>query len=184
MMSIAEAEELVAGIPARRAAHSRRVAETAAGIAARWSAPADEARIAGLLHDYCRDWSADELLAAAERSGLRTTPLECARPRQLLHGAVAARELVVYDLPAGVLEAIAVHTTGAAGMGPVARCVYVADFCEPGREIPVAAEVRELAERSLDEALALTSRLTLEHLIASRRALAQGTVDLYNELHG
>lgn len=183
-MTIAEAEALLAGIPERRAAHCRRVAETAAAFAPRWSAPVDEVRLAGLLHDYCRDWSGDEILAAARRHGLRPSALEEARPRQLLHGAVAALELAGHDLSPAVLEAIATHTAGAAGLGPVARCVYLADFCEPGREFAGAAEVRGLAMRSLEGALAMAAQRSLYDLVASGRPLAQGTVDLYNELHG
>jgi predicted HD superfamily hydrolase involved in NAD metabolism len=183
-MTVAEAEALLAEIPERRAAHCRRVADTAAGFAPRWSAPVDEVRLAGLLHDYCRDWSGDEILAAAQRQGMRPGPLETARPRQLLHGPVAAGELAARELPPAVLEAIATHTAGAAGMGPVARCVYLADFCEPGREFAAAAEVRLLAEQSLENALASAVRLTLRDLVESGRPVAQGTIDLYNELHG
>ncbi|MGO8684442.1 MAG: bis(5'-nucleosyl)-tetraphosphatase (symmetrical) YqeK [Thermoleophilia bacterium] len=182
-MTITEAEALLADIPERRVAHCRRVADLAAEFAPRWQAAADEARLAGLLHDLCRDWNPSELLADAQRLGIKPSPLERAHPRQLLHGPVASGELAGRDLPPTVLAAIASHTAGAAGMGPVARCVYLADFCEPGREFAAAARARELAATSLDEALAFAVRSTLEDLIAHDRGLAQGTVDLYNEIH-
>ena len=184
MMTLAEAEALVATIPERRAAHCRRVADTAAGFAPRWPVAPDKVRLAGLLHDFCRDWSDAKIMAAIKLRGLKPSPLELANPAKLLHGPVAAGELVDRDLPPDVLEAISIHTSGGAGMSPVARCVYLADFCEPGRTFADATTVRELAATSLDEALELSVRLRLQNLLSRGRTLTQGAVDLYNEIHG
>jgi len=183
MMTLAEAEALIAAIPERRAAHCRRVGDLAASFAARWPAAADEARLAGTLHDFCRDWNADKIMAAVARLDLKPSPLELARPSQLLHGPVAAGEFADRDLPTDVLEAISIHTSGAAGMSPVARCVYLADFCEPGRTFEGAATVRELAATSLYEALDLSLRLRLQNLLSRGQTLLPGSVDLYNEIH-
>ena len=183
MMTLAEAEALVTTIPERRAAHCRRVGDTAAGFAPRWPVAPDKVRLAGLLHDFCRDWSDARIMAAAKLQGLEPSPLELANPAKLLHGPVAAGELADRDLPSDVLEAISIHTCGGAGMSPLARCVYLADFCEPGREYADATAVRELAATSLDEALGLSVRLRLQNLLSRGRTLMQGTVDLYNETH-
>ena len=183
MMTLAEAEALLATIPERRAAHCRRVGDTAAGFAPRWPVAPDKVRLAGLLHDFCRDWSDARIMAAIKLQGLKPSPLELANPAKLLHGPVAAGELADRDLPPDVLEGISIHTSGGAGMSPVARCVYLADFCEPGRTFAGAAEVRDLAATSLDEALELSVRLRLQNLLSRGRTLTQGAVDLYNEIH-
>ena len=42
-------------------------------------------------------------------------------------------------------QAIARHTIGGAGMTVLEKCLYLADFCEPGRDFPGVDEVRALA---------------------------------------
>ncbi|HJW75848.1 MAG TPA: HD domain-containing protein, partial [Thermoleophilia bacterium] len=71
MTLCAEAERLIEErLSPRLLAHSRGVAEVAAELAVRWGADAEEARLAGLLHDYCRGLSHEETLAQAEAAGL------------------------------------------------------------------------------------------------------------------
>ena len=170
-MDIAQAESLVGRrVSARLLAHSLRVADTAADLARRWSGDETDAHLAGLLHDLCREWSAEELLRAAQNHSLKVGRIERRYPVQLLHGPVAAAELVREGLGASALAAIALHTVGGPGMDVVARSVYVADFCEPGRRFAGAAAVRSLALRSLDEAVAATVRMTMQYLVDKRTA--------------
>ncbi len=181
----AAAEAFAAGrMSPRRQEHARRVAALAAEYAARFGAPAAEALTAGLLHDLCRDMSGAELIAAAGERGVPVGPCERQKPVALLHAPVAAAELAAAGWPEPVTRAIALHTVGAAGMTVLEKCLYLADFCEPGRAFDGLAEVRALAERSLDDAVAAAVRLTLVELIEKRRGVAGGAVDLYNELHG
>jgi predicted HD superfamily hydrolase involved in NAD metabolism len=185
VIEIAQAERLIEqAVSARLLAHSRRVAEAAADLARRWSGDPNDAYLAGLLHDLCRAWSAEELLRAAQHSSLTVGEVERRYPVELLHGPVAAAELAGEGLSASAQTAIALHTVGGPGMDVVARCVYVADFCEPGRRFAGAAVVRSVAARSLDEAVATTVRMTLQHLLDRHRVLAPATVALYNECHG
>jgi len=181
----ARAEGLIErGVSARVLAHCRRVADMAAGLARRWGGDENDAHLAGLLHDLCRAWSPEELLRAAQHYCLTVGELERRYPVELLHGPVAAAELAGEGLSASTLAAIAAHTVGASGMDVVARCVYVADFSEPARRFAGAAVVRSLASRSLDEAVATTVRMTMQHLLEKGRRLAPATVALYNECHG
>jgi len=185
VIDIAQADRLIEqGVSARLLAHSRRVANMAGDLARRWGGDEDDAHLAGLLHDLCRAWSAEELLRAAQHCSLPVGELEHRYPVQLLHGPVAAAELAGEGLSASALAAIALHTVGGPSMDVVARCVYVADFCEPGRRFAGAAVVRSVAARSLDEAVATTVRMTLQHLLDRHRVLAPATVALYNECHG
>jgi predicted HD superfamily hydrolase involved in NAD metabolism len=181
----AEAQALAAGRLGRgRLEHSRRVAELAAHYAGLHGASPDEARAAGWLHDVCRDLSADEALAAAGRLGVSVGPLERGHPVGLLHGPVAAAELRALGLDERVAAAVALHTVGGAGMDVLAKCLYLADFCEPDRDFDGLGEVRRLAESSLDAALAAAARLTLLDLISRGRGVHPGALDLYNESHG
>lgn len=184
MIGPAEAEARLARMSAKRAAHSRRVAELCAGLAARHGADPGAARLAGLLHDACRDWPAEDLLAAAARHGIPVGALERAQPVALLHGPVAAAELAAAGLPSPVARAVALHTVGAAGMTTLEKCLYVADFCEPGRDFPGVDTVRRLAQVSLDDAVAEAARMSLAAVVAKGRGIALGGVELYNEVHG
>jgi HD superfamily phosphohydrolase YqeK len=68
-------------------------------------------------------------------------------------------------------------------MSVLERCLYLADLCEPGRDLEGLEEVRALARTSLDDALAAAVRHSMLHLVQRRRAIMPETLDLYNELH-
>jgi len=178
------AESLIATrLSEKRRAHCHRVAATAADLARRWGADPEAAELAGLLHDYCRELTPEQMLAAARVHGIEVGPVEATRPRQILHGPVAAAELAGKGLPPGVVQAIALHTVGAAGMSRLDKCVYLADYLEPGRDFPGVQEVRALAETSLDTAVAEASRRTLLDLIGQGRGVVPAALAMYNESH-
>lgn len=165
----------------RRLGHSRRVAELCAHYAGLYGAPPDEAQVVGWLHDVWRDATPAEILRAAERYGVPVGALERAHPVGLLHAPVAAAELRAAGLPERLARAIRLHTVGAAGMGVLDKCLYLADFCEPERAFDGLDEVRRLGEASLDDAVAAAARLTLLDVILRERGVHPGALDLYNE---
>jgi predicted HD superfamily hydrolase involved in NAD metabolism len=179
-----EAERLIAArLSERRRAHSHRVAAEAVVLAARFGASVEAAELAGLLHDYCRELSDEETLGAAARYGITVGPVEARRPRHILHGPVAAAELAEAGLQPDVARAIALHTVGGAGMTVLDRCVYLADFLEPGRDFSGVQEVRALALTSLDDAVAAATRITLLDLIERGRGVVPEALAMYNESH-
>jgi len=131
----AEAQALAADrLGRRRLEHSRRVAELAATYAGRFGASSDEALVAGWLHDLCRDLPETELFARAARLGVPVGAVERGHPIGLLHAPVAAAELRASGFEDRVARAVELHTVGGAGMDALAKCLYLADFCEPGRD--------------------------------------------------
>ena len=184
MIDRAQADLLIVErLSERRREHSRRVATAAAELARRFGAAPEAAAVAGLLHDYCRDLSDAETLAAAARYGIEVGAVEARRPKKVLHGPVAAAELAAAGLDADIAAAIARHTTGGPGMTVLEKCLYLADFCEPGREFPGLDEVRALAGVSLDAAVAAAARISLLDLIARGRGVVPDALALYNETH-
>lgn len=179
------AETLIrASVSAALARHCLGVAETAASLARRWGADEQLAFVAGALHDYCRERTAEEVLTAARNQGIDVGPIEEQCPVQLLHGPVAAAELARFDVEAAALRAIAVHTVGCAGMSVLDKCVFVADSCERGRSFAGVDEIRKLSTESLDGAVALAVARSIVHVITKGRPLAVASVQLYNEVHG
>jgi len=183
-MGPAEAEHLIAArLSERRRAHAHRVAEEAVALARRFGASPEEAELAGLLHDYCRELSDEETVAACVRHGIPVGPVEARRPKHILHGPVAAAELAGMGVPAPVTQAIARHTTGGPGMTVLEKCVYLGDFLEPGRDFSGVQEVRTLALTSLDDAVAAAVRITLLDLIGRGRGVVPAALEMYNESH-
>jgi predicted HD superfamily hydrolase involved in NAD metabolism len=180
----AAAEALIEGrLSPRRRDHAHRVAAEAVLLAERFGAPRDKAEIAGLLHDYCRELPDEETLAVAERHGIPVGPVEARRPRKILHGPVAAAELLELGLDPEIARAIRLHTVGGAGMTALDKCVYLADYVEPGRDFPGIGEVRKLAGTSLDLAVGAAARLTLLDIIRRGRGVVPDALALYNETH-
>jgi predicted HD superfamily hydrolase involved in NAD metabolism len=159
------------------------VAAEAVVLAERFGAPPDKAEIAGLLHDYCRELPDDETLAAAARHGIAVGPVEARRPKKILHGPVAAAELLELGLDPEVAAAIRLHTVGDGGMTVLEKCLYLADYLEPGRDFPGIDDVRALAQTSLDAAVGAAARLSLLDIIRKGRGVVPGALRLYNATH-
>lgn len=178
------AEALKARLSPEAFAHSERVAETAASLATIYAADPEEARLAGLLHDWDRERDRGEILEAAKDAGISVTSTDVAKPR-LLHAETGAASLVeeLPGLPDSVLSAVARHTLGDVEMSDLDRIVYIADMIEPGRDFPGVDDLREaVGSVSLNALFALCYRHTLLYLIEEGRPIHPRTVDVWNAL--
>jgi len=163
-------------------AHSERVAATAAWLAGFYGVDAEDARVAGLLHDWHRDTEGAELERRAGECGVPVTEADLAVP-YLLHGPVAAVELArdVPGLSDDILDAVATHTYGGADMTPLAMVVYIADVIEPDREHKGVKGLREDAgDVALDELFASAYAASVRHVVKTRRHIHPVTVATWN----
>ncbi|MFP4345342.1 MAG: HD domain-containing protein [Anaerolineales bacterium] len=166
--------------------HSRRVALTAAELAARLGVPTEPCVRASWLHDVgvvVPEGERETLLGAL---GIEILPEERAFPL-ILHQKVSA--LLAHSFfeieDEAVLGAVGCHTTLRAGATPVDKVLFLADklaWDRPGSP-PYAAEIRAHLERSLDAAVCAF----LAYLWERRATL--GTVHpwfvaAYGECHG
>lgn len=170
-------------VTGERLAHTYRVLEFARRLGEIHGADDGQVAVAALMHDYAKPLRPDDLLREAERLGLAVHPVERAEPH-LLHGPVAAGLLAEQGLVTDpdVLRAIATHTTGRAGMGLLEKILYVADYAEPGRRFPGAAEVRALAEQDLDRALLAALDNSLVYLVGQGWLIHPASVEARNWL--
>ena len=103
-----------------------------------------------------------------------------------LHGPVAAalagKRYGIEDPE--ILEAVRVHTTGSAGMGPVARAVFLADKLDPtkDRRYPFNSEVREVAATDLNCAIRLFLDGDISGHVGGGRVVHPASVAFRNEL--
>ena len=161
-----------------RFTHSLSVARTSAALAAFYGLDGVRAEEAGLLHDCAKCLSLGEMQKAARKHGLTDDPGFLESP-SLLHsvvGAWVARKKYGMEDPE-ILEAIAYHNTGCAGMSRLAMCVCLADFIEPNREpFPGLEEVRRLSGISLEKALLLSLEEVADHVSSKGRKLHPRTL--------
>jgi nicotinate-nucleotide adenylyltransferase len=172
------------GLSAELEAHCRATALQAERLARRWGAAPDDAFVAGLLHDVCRELGADEVLSTARRHGLTIDALEEEYPVQLLHARVAAAEATEAGFAAPVAEAICRHTLGGPRMTVLDECLFVADATAPGRTWKGVDEVRRQAMMSLDAAALTLVARDIDRLRARGREPHPLMLALYEEKRG
>jgi HD superfamily phosphohydrolase YqeK len=162
--------------------HMSRVAGLLGAWADALSVPAADRvrwRAAGYLHDSLRDAPVEELRALVPEpfGGLSG---------RLLHGPAAAarlREDGVDDEP--LLLAITWHTTGHPDLDRLGRCLYIADFIEPGRRHEPArlAGMRERMPADEDVVLRDVLQMRIAHLLREQRPLRSETAAFWNAVN-
>ena len=172
----------------KRLAHSVNVAKVARRLAKTYGADPDKARLAGILHDWDKGLSNEELRDRAQDLGVEVDPMVVSDMPWLLHGPTAAVALKREYPQFGddVFQAIARHTSGAADMTPLDCIIYIADIIEPNRtfgDMEGIERLRGLAgELSLDELYFQAFKYTLEFLISTDRVLYPATINTWNIL--
>jgi nicotinate-nucleotide adenylyltransferase len=171
--------ELVGVLSPERLGHTRRVAKTAIRLAIRHRISTDAAWLAGLAHDWAREWPAHLILGFLQGHGVVLAPEELEKPI-LAHGKVAVvllRQHFGVSDPA-IAEAIEHHTLGQAGMGYLARIIFVADYIEPGRSF-TSPKFRRRVRQSC---LSCMVRLVIQHNQERHGDLHSETKGLYDEV--
>ena len=183
-MTIKQMKALLKGrLQNKRYDHCIQVMETAAHLAKIHGVDKDAAEIAGLLHDYAKNMSPEELRQVARELEVELDPVVC-RHMMLAHGPIGAA-MVQRDLGISepeILDAIRYHTYGRVGMGPLEKIIYLADFIEPGRKFKGAEELRKTALDNLDKAVLMALESSLLHLVGSDRLMHPNTLLARNEL--
>lgn len=166
----------------RRFKHVLGVEETAIALAEQFGESPEKASIAALTHDYAKERSDDEFQLAIERGNYANKTELLKYGNAIWHGLVGAefvaRELNISDEE--ILNAIRLHTTGAAEMTLLDKIIYVADYIEPGRSFPGVEDARVIALRDLDQAVAFETKHTLAHLIEAENPVYPKTIETYN----
>ncbi len=150
-----------------RLVHTKGVILTALKIAKIRKVDLKKTAMAALLHDCAkyldyRDYKGFELKEDVPESVIH----------QFLGGYVAKNILGISDYE--IIEAITYHTSGKAGMGELAKIIYVADMIEPSRNYDGAEELRKAVFTDFDSGFYLCLKRTVEFL-------NEGKKDIYNE---
>jgi nicotinate-nucleotide adenylyltransferase len=165
--------------------HSRNVAVMTADLCRIFGLDGMAGYLAGICHDIAKPLTGDEMISLAEKDGMAISKLERKKP-SLLHGragAVMLRER--YGIPGReILDAVMYHTVCGAGMGPLAKALYIADKIEFSRE-GVDPALRDFAPYAEDGTPAALDRLfgkilneTAAWLRSREIDLSEGTLSL------
>ncbi|MGI6270517.1 MAG: bis(5'-nucleosyl)-tetraphosphatase (symmetrical) YqeK [Candidatus Howiella sp.] len=182
-MTDAEYKRLLkARLKPERYAHSLAVAAQAVHLAEKYGADREKAYLAGLLHDICKNDSAESLLQTMDRFGILLSNLEKSAPK-LWHAMAGAAllqgELGIADRE--VLDAVRYHTTARAGMSLLEKIIYLADYTSADRDYPGAKDMRRTVDRSLEAGMEIALIFTITDLAEEHRAIHPDTVEAYNQ---
>ncbi|MDR2433306.1 MAG: nicotinate (nicotinamide) nucleotide adenylyltransferase [Treponema sp.] len=164
--------------------HSRNTALLAWDLCRRFGLDPALGYLAGIAHDLGKSLDEETLLAMAKSDGRAVSKLEKKKPA-LLHGRAAAillrERFSIHNRD--VLEAVALHTEGAAGMGPLAKVVYIADKVEVSREkIDPALRRMCYANEDLDRILFAVLNQTVSWLRSKKLELSEETFRLLEKM--
>ncbi len=183
MIEATDAIQIVKGrLSEHRFQHSLNVAQLAAEMAVSFGVDSEKAFLVGILHDYAKDLTADELLLVAEDNGLIDNEVERQAP-DLLHAPVGAllleKELGIKD--SEVLEAVRAHTLGSLNMSILDKIIFLADMIEPDRNAyPDLERLRQLSRCNLDGAMLLGLESTIRYCLDFQKILHPRTVTVRN----
>ena len=158
-----------------RKTHTEGVRKTAIKLAEKYGADPKKAETAALFHDMYRGVPVNTLNYYIKHLELDSRYIDNAN---LAHGKIAAmvmeRDFDIKDQD--IINAVAYHTTGRAGMSTLEKVVYLADAIEPSRNYPGVDDLRKEAEKDLDKACLMSLTSTAEFVRASGKYLDNDTV--------
>ncbi len=163
--------------------HSLNVADSAKELALRYGADADKAYTAGLLHDVMKNASPEEQLGVLSEAGIELMPVE--RENKKLWHAMAGAAYVKFVMgidDRDIIRAVRYHTTGRAGMSPLERVVYLADYISADRNYNGVEDMRRLCKSDSDEAILYALTFGIPDLVSKGRVIHPDSIDLYNEV--
>lgn len=165
----------------RRFKHSMEVARVAKEMAIHFGVDEDKAYVTGLLHDYAKGISGEDLVKIAHANNLIEEQMDLEIP-DLLHAPVGAwllrNELGIDDEE--MLKAVVAHTTGALEMSELDKIIYLADMIEPGRDYPGLERLKCTALRDLDRGMLMGLESTIRYCLEQGRLLHPRTIEVRN----
>ena len=161
--------------------HCLRVEQTAIQLAKLNHEDVEKAAVAGLIHDYAKERSAEEFKRVIIAKKMDPDLLNWGN--FIWHGEVGAEiiqdELKITDEE--ILNAVRRHTIGAVQMTTLDNIVYVADYVEPERDFPGANYAREVAFADLDDGVRYETQHTLQYLLENNQKIYPAAILTYNQ---
>ncbi len=163
--------------------HSLCVADEAYRLAIKYGADADNAYIAGLLHDITKNFSCEEHLKLIDDFGIMLSDVEL-RSTKLWHAITGAAyvERILNISNKSIISAIRYHTTAKEDMTLFEKIIYLADFTSLDRVYPDVDIMRMLVNTDLHKAMAYSLGYTIKDLVKKESAIHPDTFLAYNQI--
>lgn len=150
----------------KRLNHILGVASLAKSLAKKYGLDETKAYVAGLLHDYYKYESIDEMKGIiADEEIIK----KFEKAPQIYHAyasSVAAKMLFNID-DEEILNGIKYHVYGRIGMSMFEKIIVLSDYCEDSREYATCKEVRQVLDSgNFDLAMYLCIKYTIEAVVA------------------
>ncbi|BED92673.1 MAG: bis(5'-nucleosyl)-tetraphosphatase (symmetrical) YqeK [Candidatus Paraimprobicoccus trichonymphae] len=167
----------------KRFTHCVNVSERAVELALQYGANTNKARIAGALHDITKENSYGYHMNIIKKYRLPINKNDIIS-KGVLHsitGSVYA-EKILRIRDRDILNSIRFHTTGRAGMSPLEKVVFVADFTSKERDYAGVNKIRKFAETDLDLAALGCLLFTINNLLEIKMPIHPNTIFAYNDI--
>ncbi len=166
----------------KRFNHSLAVAKQAVVLAEIYGVDKNEAYIAGLVHDVCKEISKNEQLKIINEFDIILTDIEKNEPN-IWHGYAASgyiKEKWGIDCT-DVCNAVKYHTCGRKNMSLLEKIVFIADLTSEDRDYPDSEKIRNISLLSLDEAIYNCYLYIIPFILNKKGNITQNTIDCYND---
>ncbi len=166
----------------KRYIHSLAVADESYRLAELYGADAQKAYLAGLLHDVTKNASQEEHLHIFDTFGIMLNSIE-SQAQKLWHaisGSLYVRYILNVD-DEEIIDAIRYHTTAKSNMSLLAKVLYLADFTSADRDYEDVDVMRNLVNKSMNDAYRYALSYSILELVESGRAVHTDTLAAYNE---
>ena len=174
---------LKARLKEKRYQHSMAVADEAKALAEIFGASADDAYIAGVLHDCAKNLNKEEAMEVSQRYGYEIDSVTLRFP-PVIHapvGAIVAEKEFGITNPE-ILDAIRYHTVAREKMTLLDKIIYVADLTEPNRDFCGVKAIRELSRKDIDLCYREALKRSLMFNIEKGREIHPDTLYAWNEI--
>ena len=168
----------------KRYNHSLCVAEEAVRLADRYGADKEKAFIAGLLHDTLKDTDDNEQLKLAKEFGIILSDLEISAPK-LYHSLIGCEYVrnVLGVEDDEIIDSIRYHTTARANMTLLDKVIYLADYTSRDRNYPGVDEMRKAVDVSLEGAMMIALKFTVDELNAKGAKIHPNTLAAFEQYY-
>ena len=163
--------------------HSLNVAKAAVELAKHYGADIEDAEIAGILHDSCKELPNDEMLQIINDGGIILGDCE-KHSSKLWHsiaGSCYARDVLKIDNQ-DIINAIKYHTTGRANMSLLEKIIFTADYISEERNFDGVDIMRKKAFVDIDDAMLFALQFTLSDLSKRKMVIHNNAVLCYNDV--
>ena len=177
-------EKLKTILSEKRFIHSVNVSKAAEKLAVCYGVDVNRAKMAGLLHDVCKEM--DEKTLTKLLSDAKPELFNAYKnfPFKLYHGPAAMfylrKEFGIDDEE--ILSAVCFHTTGHENMTIMEEIVFVADYVSEERPFDNLKELQVLALNNIDLVVLDKCRAAIQKCINSRITIHSYTVETYNDM--